>query len=1117
MDVSKFGAAAAPAPGYGQALMQPGSVAGWTPQERGFKVFISYSRGDSAEFAAALVKALERQGLAARLDTRDLEFGEKWQAQLKDFIRQADAVVYVVSPRSIASKWCRWELAQVAAQSKRLVPVVHLEVKPEELPAEIGEIQLFNARPGVDYAAGDEATFAGLAGRLAEGLQKDRAWLQEHTRLTDLAHAWAQHGKTRDHLLWGRALKNAELWMARRPKGAPPPSRAQLDFIASSQAAAQTSARRWVIGLSAATAGAVALAAMAWIQRQAAIERQNQALANESRMLVGMSQRATASGDAVEGAQLALAALPQSKADQRPYVAEAERALYAALQEQRERAVIADATGARMMRGHFSPDGKRAFALSEVNRLTIANAASGEIEVTTPGTPLLVTDAVWSADGRRGIGIAMRVGDNVNPSETGVAVIWDLESGKEIALIDHQLRELSSAALRSDGKEVVLTYERDKVFIHDTADGAELAVISVPATDETTIAALSPDGKLLATAALDGTIRVWDRQTKSEIKTLEGHTFRIHYLTFTSDSGRLISGSSDGTARIWEIVGGSEPVILTGHADLIAAAALSRDETHLVTGSQDKTARIWNLADPTRPRVLDGHQGTVDSVRFTSDGKWVLTAAADGTARIWDAATGKNASVLRGHEDALTSAAVSPDGSFVLTTGGPTARIWSVASQADGTVLPSDKFAADPVFNADGSRIVAETGDGKATLWDVASRQPVAVLDKHGQRMVAAAFSADGESLVTIGWDETAQRWNAKTGAHIGEIARGLDNWGGKSLLDAAGTRLVAASDQSSAAFLWDLDSGQRLTSLAPPNGGEAFKNVSTAAFSPDGSRLATVASYSVEQTNNLSTYGNGTSVWVWDARTGQSLRELQAGSSPIVAVEFGPGSANLAAVSRDGVIRLWDVASGRELRQFNIDTKGLGGISTTLAFSPTGALLAAASKNAGRIWNPKTGSLVSEISTLQRQLGRVTFSPDGRILATTSREAVRVWNPVTGAEIATFPSEEPRSVDIAFSPDGALLALTRSRPGVALLPLYPSYEDLVPAARLALPRCLSRARAQSLGLGLGVPRWCITGPHAARDADPGKWSGKWPYDSAPWREWLAATDRGENPGLPAE
>ena len=77
------------------------SPQGWRSDEGRFKVFISYSRRDSADFAKRLVEALETHSLAAKLDTRDLEFGEKWQAQLKDFIRQADTIVYVVSPKSI--------------------------------------------------------------------------------------------------------------------------------------------------------------------------------------------------------------------------------------------------------------------------------------------------------------------------------------------------------------------------------------------------------------------------------------------------------------------------------------------------------------------------------------------------------------------------------------------------------------------------------------------------------------------------------------------------------------------------------------------------------------------------------------------------------------------------------------------------------------------------------------------------------------------------------------------------------------------------------------------------------------------------------------------------------
>ena len=78
-------------------IIADATPAGWREDDRRFKIFVSYSRGDSSDFAIELT-ALEQRGLAAQLDTRDLEFGEKWQAQLRDFIRQADAIVFVVTP-----------------------------------------------------------------------------------------------------------------------------------------------------------------------------------------------------------------------------------------------------------------------------------------------------------------------------------------------------------------------------------------------------------------------------------------------------------------------------------------------------------------------------------------------------------------------------------------------------------------------------------------------------------------------------------------------------------------------------------------------------------------------------------------------------------------------------------------------------------------------------------------------------------------------------------------------------------------------------------------------------------------------------------------------------------
>src|SRR5258705_10962655 len=85
------------------------------------RVFISYSRRDMA-FADRLVAALESHDIEVIIDRRDLPLLEEWQNELIGFIRKADAIVYLLSPSSINSKWCRWEVEQVAALNKRLAP-----------------------------------------------------------------------------------------------------------------------------------------------------------------------------------------------------------------------------------------------------------------------------------------------------------------------------------------------------------------------------------------------------------------------------------------------------------------------------------------------------------------------------------------------------------------------------------------------------------------------------------------------------------------------------------------------------------------------------------------------------------------------------------------------------------------------------------------------------------------------------------------------------------------------------------------------------------------------------------------------------------------------------------
>ena len=138
------------------------------------KVFISYSRKDLV-FAERIVRALEARGLAPKIDTRDLPKLEDWRRELLGFIREADAVVFVISPNSISSPVCAWEVEQVAKLSKRLAPIVLQTVSDDHIPEPVAKINyLFFDQP---------SAFEAQADALAQALQLDLVWLKEHTRL----------------------------------------------------------------------------------------------------------------------------------------------------------------------------------------------------------------------------------------------------------------------------------------------------------------------------------------------------------------------------------------------------------------------------------------------------------------------------------------------------------------------------------------------------------------------------------------------------------------------------------------------------------------------------------------------------------------------------------------------------------------------------------------------------------------------------------------------------------------------------------------------------------------------------------------------------------------------
>lgn len=270
------------------------------------RVFISYSRRDSA-LADALVVDLEHAQFDVTIDRRDLPYGEEWQKELGDFIRQADIVVWLVSPDSTSSKWCNWELGEVARLNKRLVPIRIRDVAPELLPEHLGRIHLLPAEGA--YRAPEHL------GTLIDVLNSDRAWVKESTRLADRAREWIGRNRDGAVLLRGRALGDAERWSTRTPASAPGPSSDILELLLASRRGAVRRQRWAVVGALAVAGLASVLAAIAWQQRQRAEQQLQTATAERlaaiarAAIVESIDEERPGAPDRQRGALLALESL----------------------------------------------------------------------------------------------------------------------------------------------------------------------------------------------------------------------------------------------------------------------------------------------------------------------------------------------------------------------------------------------------------------------------------------------------------------------------------------------------------------------------------------------------------------------------------------------------------------------------------------------------------------------------------------------------------------------------------------------------------------------------------------------------------------------------------------
>ncbi|MBB4683818.1 nSTAND1 domain-containing NTPase [Amycolatopsis jiangsuensis] len=532
------------------------------------------------------------------------------------------------------------------------------------------------------------------------------------------------------------------------------------------------------------------------------------------------------------------------------------------------------------------------------------------------------------------------------------------------------------------------------------------------------VAALSfsGNGKLLASAGKDKTVRVWDGRTRTELATVRTAS-DAYGVALSKDGGLMAAGTAGGTVLLWDMRDPRHPAQLAagrGHTDTAVAVAFSPDGRKLVSAAADKTLRLWDVAGRQlrSPRVLAGHEKAVTSVAFSPDGRLIASGGYDTSVRLWNAADGTPAGVLAGHTNAVTGVAFSPVGHLLASAGyDETVRLWDTTSRSPvASLTGATSFLEAVAFSPDGRTVAAGGDDHNTLLWDVDARLKVATFAAPST-IRAVAFSPDGSGIATGAANWAVTLWDVRAAEVNGRATSG---W---SMAFTESGRMLASGHYDGTVHLWNMaDSRHPREVAALPPHGDAVTSVT---FSPDGRLLADAS------------YDHTVRLWdVSDPRRPVELSTVDASDGQLESVAFSPDGRTLASAGDDHLIRLWDVSDPRHVRSAGPPLAEHTDVVSSVVFGRDGKTLASGSYDGtARLWDvsdPRHVVPGAKLSTGQSAPIRgIALARDGHTLATAGDDhAVRLWDvSATPVLLSSLTDHTNTVTSVALSPDGKRLA----------------------------------------------------------------------------------------------
>ena len=618
------------------------------------------------------------------------------------------------------------------------------------------------------------------------------------------------------------------------------------------------------------------------------------------------------------------------------------------------------------------------------------------------------------------------------------------------------------------------------------------------------------------------------------------HADRVNAVSYSADGKTLASASRDGTVRIWDLGNGREIVAYRGHADqpeadtvkganVLKVADVAFHPTEKIVASVGGTqVHLWDSQTGKQLKVLvtlEKADKPLRAIAFSPDGKTLAVGGDDGILRVYEVESGKNTFTGQPRNARIERVAFSPKGKLIGVAD--MAGLVAVYAPGAGNPMPMSTPVTDNNqecygvgFTADGAGVFSCGKDGKARLTagpnpdgSNAGNTATRLRDflGHSGSVNTLAVTPDGKLLLTGGDDRTVRVWEVTSGKQLRSFQGHMQKVTAVSVRGDG--RQVASASEDGAIRLWDLSTSDDHRALS-----EATEPVWAVAISPDGKKLAaaggdkTIRIYDPDtgklettltghtagitslaffpDNNRLLSAGGDRIVKVWDVANKKVLTELKGHELPILAVSLGGDGKLAVSGAADGSTRGWDAESGKQLwswpgksavcavalrRDAKLAAVGLANGTLTMldvsggtpkevasqsahvagvawaAFGPDGTNLATVGGDgAVQIWTVAEIGAITRLAKFDGQpkvgsasgyfpLSAVAFSPDGRLVATAGADmVVRVWDIQTKAEVRGLRAHTDWATAVAFSPDSRLLISAAADKTVRVFELAP-------------------------------------------------------------------------------